>query len=1300
MSLVHLLLAGLGVFALLHFLLIPLLRHRLRVDRSPLSIRRAALMALLGWLRGAALVATLTTAALAGLLFLLLRRGGTTVQDLSAAVEALQRWRDWLEAFGPYWSGGVLVTLVLALGIYAYRSGKKRLENAFRLVYEQQMKQIVEKANRGELEELPPTPEMAQLAQAFQEQQQILANVRADASLPLAQRQMLETELERRLCFCRENWLLIDMHRRLDLKLDPDEALAPPPRTWFGKVQTFLISEGLLVNLNRGSRLLYHVGLVSLVVCLVGVQSAQVGPTLSARILDLDGLRVRLSRDLVQREWEQAKAEMGPPGAELAAGDEQVLNQVAAQMEQAVCRAEFWRHPSLVRPSTYLLRSLAVQDKILHRVAQAAWAPPQQPRLQHHASMSRVADLPAHEKLVIEAYEHAVEPHGPVTKAGQRFLADLKDTVRRTPTLMERLRGEVRLFQQPARGGSLGAELTTKVVSVLTGAEYPEAVSLCGGFDRRVVSALMDRVLDDHAHQILTKLAQGTPLNKALHGASAGHPERPLVALVEQAELRQTLRTVVERVPRDQAVLTRLRDHPPGVDVKPEPHVNVPRATAAVERFQTRSLGTLEALARARGQTTPLTLDPKRFTTALASYGDELPAQLAAERNTVQGKLLAELEKKVAVPKTAARAAETNASQLRFLQGRDFNRVRGFHRVGGVLIGREPTKMDDAPELADLRWEMEGPYVRLILTTADGHEVRSRPHPSSLVYLALAYAADGRTVAVTIADAYPLGEHTILLHPTLVDTSLGRRVIELDQFIQRYTRQDERQHEAVKAFYAQHEFYHWAWGRRLLALPQDEMDRLSRELRPEFREQILASIREAKEQARQTVERADPKLLAEAWKVRTQFGAPVHSPWVSRKRHYDEKLLSLILRAAATAGLEEFTHAFDTAARSEWLQLSAAVFQAIGEQNEAKANRALREVFFYGLVEPPTFGLRHIVREQAFAADPSRIVLREGSDPAVPFDFFLQLVFTSEPYFAGRYPGMAEDEDDRWWEFAALSPSIQDQVHRGAAGDERARTILADVAEFTHLQRLFRAIFQGRVGEGFPVDKLLALTEATAPAAPSRARTLRWDMREGPAEVVAAVHWLQVLGHCLPQLDAAWQPTWLDRLGNRRPLEEADFAKVLGEWSTELGRQLSRLPGNDAGLSWCRTTLPALEQYRLLMTEAAEEHRRFKQATDRLVQQRADSGASRKEWEAFATWQTGWGRRWGQVKERHPLRIPENLGPASQDKAGRCVEALQTLIRLVEQVHAAREIRQELGVAQDERQMFEERLAPLAALSW
>ena len=111
--------------------------------------------------------------------------------------------------------------------------------------------------------------------------------------------------------------------------------------------------------------------------------------------------------------------------------------------------------------------------------------------------------------------------------------------------------------------------------------------------------------------------------------------------------------------------------------------------------------------------------------------------------------------------------------------------MRGFARVGGVVIGREPEGAELHLDLSmkDLSWETQGNAIRLHLIDSSNHEIDLGAFEASLVSLALAYAADGRVITVTMTTADPLTELRILLHPVLLDTTLGCHTIELDRFV-------------------------------------------------------------------------------------------------------------------------------------------------------------------------------------------------------------------------------------------------------------------------------------------------------------------------------------------------------------------------------------------------------------------------------------------------------------------------------------------------------------------------------------
>ena len=122
------------------------------------------------------------------------------------------------------------------------------------------------------------------------------------------------------------------------------------------------------------------------------------------------------------------------------------------------------------------------------------------------------------------------------------------------------------------------------------------------------------------------------------------------------------------------------------------------------------------------------------------------------------------------------------APSVASVRARSFVSLRGFSRVGGVLIGQDP-KPGLALDIRGFAWKLDGQYVSLSLTDAKGHETVFGPFRAGIVNLALSYASDGRALTATMTKAEPLEELRILLHPALVDTGVGCRAIEIDRFV-------------------------------------------------------------------------------------------------------------------------------------------------------------------------------------------------------------------------------------------------------------------------------------------------------------------------------------------------------------------------------------------------------------------------------------------------------------------------------------------------------------------------------------
>ena len=110
----------------------------------------------------------------------------------------------------------------------------------------------------------------------------------------------------------------------------------------------------------------------------------------------------------------------------------------------------------------------------------------------------------------------------------------------------------------------------------------------------------------------------------------------------------------------------------------------------------------------------------------------------------------------------------------------------------------------------------------------------------------------------------------------------------------------------------------------------------------------------------------------------------------------------------------------------------------------------------------------------------------------MPFDFMLQVAFTSSPPFTDAEDAEAY-ADTQPWEFPTLREMIQTTVLTKIEDDAQAKDILEDSAEFTLLQRLFRMVLNGQLGESFPVEKMIQLDQALSVSRPQTlARTLRW----------------------------------------------------------------------------------------------------------------------------------------------------------------------------------------------------------------
>ncbi len=1076
-----------------------------RLSPSPHSIPRVALLSALG-----ALATIFTLAAVsAGLtwlfLFVLTSTNVASAERIASAIETLRGLQEWAAAGSRPVALLVLAGLLSMLVVVAHRAGKRRIEGVFRQRFAEESRRLDEAFQRGEWEPLPNTPELDQLDHHIGGARQAIAAAPPDQDLSAAVGQL------QRLYALR---YALDRARRIDLQVDPDEIAAPPPRTRGQQVARFFVSEGLARSLVGGRRLAFLVTFLLLVPSLVTVQLASAAGGLDLQLVQLQDLQVAASAAEAREAWENAKERgAASPAAESAITDDEALDALSSQFELSYVEGASFSAPLV---ATGGLRVHAIRSAILENAAAAA---PGRVTLQQIAPGNEVAGL--HEVAASHLAEEHANPRGPRTAVGRAARERLAQLRVEQPGLWTQIKSSAlpdrAAFQRVASIDDLGRFIVGEVAGVAMADAVDSTTPLGAVAEELRAKASPDALKRDYGIRIeryMTSLAGGDSLAQAGSVAAMHDPVRPTFQENPFGDLLAQVRT--------DDVATYLTDHPPSL--QPANDVAGRRQAAA----------TYEALYAQR-----VSHDLNDTAEFLLSFEDVFPSH-ATPQNTVHEELLNRVSSDRRAPElyvpdkstmgdppgptpgvggpignppvsppggggvlgadshhrgrpNTVKPPPSTSSRAAFARARSFSGLRGFARIGGVLIGRT-AETGATVELTGFSWTRDDAGITLRLTAPTGRVIERGPFHPSIVHQALTYATDARPVTVTMITAAPLLDLQILLHPALIDTPLGCLAARLDSFVDEASSPDlgsSRLHrERTKALELVSDYerlYRHAQWLRLGAISA----RLSPVIRHQLNqpppdgvalERILSSTQQAL--LRNTSDRPLPYASAGRMADRLEL------PFRSKHEFYDSALINTILACSSEATLPGF---------DSCIERSSAAHQAqtLG-----------------WLYPPPSFQLWSGVRERAHDLDPE---LRFLAPPTLtgpnstPFEFMLQLAFTSPPLFG------KESEPGDPWEFPALKELIHTSAYayasEGRGKEERRRTLLR-MAEFTVLQRFFRAALEERFGPGFPLEGLARLSRETASSVKT-SRTRRWLAKPGHAQLQL----LQLLKAVAPSLE-------------------------------------------------------------------------------------------------------------------------------------------------------------------------------------
>jgi len=1045
--------------------------------------------------------------------------GGVDVETVKQSHLALDQLKATLGTINDGLARGVAGALMIGLGLWTFLQVRRRGRLMLVEAYQAEIDRLLAAKAANQWEQLPPSEAMGEVEEKIRAKM-LAIQERGDREDD-PERERLEQELARLLAAHE----LLDVQRRLNVRIDPMDLGRRKAQGLGERLATLFVSEGLVNTLGGAARVLAVVLNLLLIPSLLVLTAAPIADAAEERqaqlAQQLHRLELQLAVDDLQRDFEATlEAAADAQATEL---ESQEVGEEASSEEDGLTASDLQAVRHLARifeaevfpnglggriatsadgPDAQLIRRSQARQNVLRTAA--AFVGDEQAPLRVNGGL----DATPEERQAARLLERGSARPGPVTSIGTRAEQRFAELARSQPSFWRGVRHMLddyaHSFARPATAQQIRGLLVSQAIG-----EAFDRVSFdspVADLSRKAMANLADetgtRLFDVQYQRFVVEMSNARSLDEAIKATV--ERRLPIFTASETARLH----AATEALPDERRLAEALGRRPPSLARMSEVHVNAAGAQRTLADIARRLHG---------GQ------PPANFADALSSFDDYFPGLEGQERRTERYRAQTQAN----LVREPARVQST-ASRRNFSRSRSYVQLRGFSRIGGVLLGRMP-ESGGSLDIRDLNWTLVDKELWLELRSADGGTQSLGPYPAAIAHLALAYAADGRPTTVTMVRADPLPELKILLHPALVDTSLGCRATRLDQFVDEFSGEIEElgtlRADATREAVAEIALYEYAWAARFLALSQADASA-----------EILLPYGFADALSPRATEIINNEATKEYVQAALAGGGEVEN-LEAKHEFFDRRAVDHIKACRTANDVEVFGQCVSAEARQ----------QASLYANDPTAS--------WG-APPPTYEIWSGVREHPYDLDPKLDFVRSEGKPSLwPLDFVVQIAFTSPPWFVASDAAWYDEDNAALESYVDISPFEIEEVRQALrqaledaalakAGDplyEHA-TILSDMTDFTVLQRLFRLGFEGRLGEAFPVEALSELAQATGPLLPPSAPTLRWNPRTASLEYALleelAAYDDAVLAGAAPEDAAAITScrTWLGQLADGGPL--------------------------------------------------------------------------------------------------------------------------------------------------------------------
>lgn len=1054
-------------FALLQFALIPMLERRCRADRQRSVIERAAVLSMFYVGRSVTSMALLITGA-TGLLVLGLNFWpiGDDAATMRALAGFLDPWRSRLlnVPMMPFVLLSGLMSLVLAVA--AYGATRKRVREIFELNAEQETERLRRERERGEWPELPPTREMKKIDGVLAETLRVLDRVETLGLPPDARAEQVR-KLEDRSAELIQERDRLDFLRRLTVTVEPDAMIVPPPRSVLERLLPLWLRRGPLSALRTKRRLILTFTLLIIAPAIMLVVLRPLGAALDARIVDLNGQQI-LVRERKALEELRKQGGGAEPGETWGESDELIANRLSREFEQAFGRF-------LLGPSIRTVQEALVRERLLLGFALVGSGRP----IVVRSTFEGATDLRPIEAEASQLQLEARDRAGPATALGARLKKDAREQMLKEPSAWRHIREAIEAndltLSDEATGAQIGPLAAAEVFGAAMGANRqlgPELKRVAESLGKDIGPKALEQVYLLKASAFKTALVLGHPLSAAVEEVAG-----PLVLLRDAvyAPLEPTLATL----PKADAIPRAIVNHPAAITTQ----------SSGESADPARLKGALDRLATAAGYAEK-DVGLLELAAPLATLADWAPGQRGLDQRTPRARILSEWRATFIDPGVTTRA-------------RDALRFQGFGPATGLIAGARPADFSGKPRVADLEWTTRRDRISLRVKT-EAEVVELGSFRQGLVWLALAYAADGRAPVLLSSPATIIGGQKRLIHAAIDETTFACRTAAV--FTELETRlKAEAAHPALLDAEVQAATFNVAWALRARLIEQSHALRSKDEDAAKHPRWVRA------EAETRLIDPALRASLAMALKDPDRIKGKSSSLLRKLPNHFEPSLTDTVEGCATAGDVAGFEECVIRGSR-RWL----------GEIESGGGENWWRP--------PPRVRTRLSVLEAPYVADAGLKYLTRPSDG--DYEALLKVLRFRVDIAASTPATKASVEEDTLFaqasvEIPALSRSLTDAAREVMITDPFRRTVVTDTVEFILLQRLFRQLLEGTLGPGFDLGRLLELEDVVATRRPPAASVPRWDPVEPAAERQLAV----LLGAAATEIE-------------RRPGEKPDWVQA------------------------------------------------------------------------------------------------------------------------------------------------------------